>query len=246
MNKLDLYFPESWTDLSDYQLYQIFNLFAKNYPLEKVKIFALFKWNNMKVLAKNGNGSYLITAGSAIKSPLYEISPIQIAEIFPLLSWIDTPSDYPVRLERIHFHKALPADFQGVPFEKFLIADNLFQGYLATQDDSLLDQLLYVLYGISRFIKPYMRVNAFYWMTALKSFFSAKFNEFFQPANSNDSSINTPNSVEESMNAQIRALTKGDITKEKEILQLDTWRALEELNAQAREYREFNSKYNKK
>ena len=34
------------------------------------------------------------------------------------------------------------------------------------------------------------------------------------------------------MNAQIRALTKGDVTKEKEILALDTWRALTELNAQ--------------
>ncbi len=48
------------------------------------------------------------------------------------------------------------------------------------------------------------------------------------------------------MNAQIRALTKGDITKEKEILSLDTWRALTELNAQAREYKELNAQLNKK
>ncbi len=41
------------------------------------------------------------------------------------------------------------------------------------------------------------------------------------------------------MNAQIRALTKGDITKEKDILALDTWRALTELNAQAREYKDL-------
>ena len=34
------------------------------------------------------------------------------------------------------------------------------------------------------------------------------------------------------MNAQIRALTKGDVTKESEVLALDTWRALTELNAQ--------------
>ena len=48
------------------------------------------------------------------------------------------------------------------------------------------------------------------------------------------------------MNAQIRALTKGDITKEKEILAMDTWRALQELNAQAKEYNEFNAKYGNK
>ena len=44
----------------------------------------------------------------------------------------------------------------------------------------------------------------------------------------------------------IRALTKGDITKEREILALDTRRALTELDAQAREYQEFNSKFPKK
>ena len=44
----------------------------------------------------------------------------------------------------------------------------------------------------------------------------------------------------------IRALTKGDITKEKEILSLDTWRALTELNAQAKEYKQINAQINAK
>jgi uncharacterized protein YbjQ (UPF0145 family) len=58
----------------------------------------------------------------------------------------------------------------------------------------------------------------------------------------------TPNigrRLQEAMNAQIRALTKGDITKEKEILALDTWRALTELDAQAREYDEMKKIYNR-
>lgn len=48
------------------------------------------------------------------------------------------------------------------------------------------------------------------------------------------------------MNAQIRALTKGDVTKELEILALDTWRALTELNAQAKEYQQLNAQLNAK
>ena len=47
------------------------------------------------------------------------------------------------------------------------------------------------------------------------------------------------------MNAQIRALTKGDITKEKQVLAMDTWRALAELDAQAKEYEEMQRKYGK-
>ncbi len=45
------------------------------------------------------------------------------------------------------------------------------------------------------------------------------------------------------MNAQIRALTGGDVTKEREVLSMDCWRALTELNEKAREQQEFNQKY---
>lgn len=51
--------------------------------------------------------------------------------------------------------------------------------------------------------------------------------------------------LQDSMDAQIRALTKGDITKERDILNMDTWRALTELDALAREYEEINRKYGK-
>ena len=37
------------------------------------------------------------------------------------------------------------------------------------------------------------------------------------------------------MNTQICALTGGDITKEKEVLEMDCWRALTELNAKAKD-----------
>jgi uncharacterized protein YbjQ (UPF0145 family) len=37
------------------------------------------------------------------------------------------------------------------------------------------------------------------------------------------------------MNAQIRALTGGDITKDEAVLSMDTWRALTELDTKAKE-----------
>ena len=43
------------------------------------------------------------------------------------------------------------------------------------------------------------------------------------------------------MNAQIRALTGGDITKEAVILQMDCWRALTELDAKAQEAQELRN-----
>lgn len=246
---LNFTFPNGWHDLSQKQLKFLFKLFAKEYSLEFIKIVSLFRWNKVRVLARKGDGSYILGAKN-YKNSIFIVSPLQIAEIFPFLSWIEKMPDYPVCIKSLGYRKALPADFQGVPFEKFIMADNLYQGYLATKNDQILDQLASVLYP-SVFpqgaLSPWERVAVFYWFNSLKNFLSIKFNEFFRPANSENNILNDNDDfIEEAMNAQIRALTKGDVTKEKEILALDTWRALTELNAQAREFREFNAKYNKK
>lgn len=57
----------------------------------------------------------------------------------------------------------LAADFQGVPFETYIICDNLYQGYLQTQDDTLLDQLAAVLYPGNKemVLKPSERISIF-------------------------------------------------------------------------------------
>ena len=90
-----------------------------------------------------------------------------------------------------------------------------------------------------------MRINVFYWIASLKDFLARRYPDFLQPTSSDSNLLGTSTSnVEDAMNAQIRALTKGDVTKEQQILALDTWRALTELNAQAKEYRELNSKLN--
>lgn len=254
LRTLDFYFPDSWQDLSELQLKYVFKLLATNLSLEEIKLFCLFRWNNVSVLARKGDGSYMLSVrkskSKSHNSNLYEISPLKIAEIFSFMDWMDDMPDYPVRINRIGLYKALPADFLEVPIEKFIMADNFYQMYVNSRDDSFLEDLFFVLYSspldIPAFkLRPWQRINCFYWFGALKTFFSRQFPDFFQPAKSQDALGSSFNDQMESMNAMIRALTKGDITKEKKVLAMDTWRALSELNAQAREYREFNAKYKK-
>ena len=242
---LNLIVPERWEDLSDKQLRYVYQLIADEFNSDELKTLCLLKWSNLKVAGRQDNGSYLLKKGKL----LFELTPITLAELLPHLDWLASLPTAPVRISKINRCEALPADFSEVPFEKFLIADNLYQGYLATQDDSLLDELAGVLYGKVINLKPYERISVFYWMASLKDFFSRRYADFFQPmaASADGNLLGSPTAtVEEAMNAQIRALTKGDITKEAEILSLDTWRALTELNAQAKEYRELNSKINSK
>ena len=243
--------PQGWHELGDKQLRYVYELIAAEHSTDEIKTLCLLRWSDTKVIGRQDSsiseatssitGSYLLKKGKI----LFEVTPLTLAELLPALDWLANLPTVPVRLSKINRQAALPADFSEVPFETFIICDNLYQGYLSTQNDELLDQLGATLYGKEIAFKPYERISIFYWFAALKDTFSRKFPDFFQPisaATGGNLLGSAAPSVEDAMNAQIRALTKGDITKEKEVLALDTHRALTELNAQAREYKELNAK----
>ncbi len=233
--------PQGWHELSDKQLRYVYQLLADEFATDEIKTLCLLQWSGTKVIGRQDSGAYLLKKAKI----LFEVTPLTLAELLPNLDWLASLPTVPVRISKINRQHALPADFSEVPFQTFIICDNLYQGYLQTQNDELLDQLGATLYGKSMTFKPYERINIFYWFAALKDTFSRKFPDFFQPidaaAGGNLLGSSAP-SVEDAMNAQIRALTKGDVTKEKEVLALDTHRALTELNAQAREYKKLNAK----
>lgn len=233
--------PQGWHELSDKQLRYVYQLLANEFATDEVKTLCLLQWSGTKVIGRQDSGAYLLKKGKI----LFEVTPLTLAELLPHLEWLGSIPTVPVRISKINRQHALPADFSEVPFETFIICDNIYQGYLQTQNDELLDQLGATLYGKSMTFKPYERINIFYWFAALKDTFSRKFPDFFQPidaATGGNLLGSSVASVEDAMNAQIRALTKGDVTKEGEVLALDSHRALTELNAQAREYKELNAK----
>lgn len=233
--------PQGWHELSDRQLRYVYQLLANEFATDEVKTLCLLQWSGTKVIGRQESGAYLLKKGKF----LFEVTPLTLAELLPHLDWLGSIPTVPVRISKINRQHALPTDFSEVPFETFIICDNLYQGYLQTQNDELLDQLGTTLYGKSMAFKPYERISIFYWFASLKDSLSRKYSDFFQPisaATGGNLLGSSAPSVEDAMNAQIRALTKGDVTKEGEVLALDTHRALTELNAQAREYKELNDK----
>lgn len=236
--------PQDWQELGDKRLRYVYELIATEHTTDEIKTICLLRWSGTKVIGRQETGTYLLKKGKL----LFEVTPVTLAELLPHLAWLGSLPTAPVRISKINRQQALPADFESVPFETYIICDNLYQGYLATQDDNILDELGATLYGKSMTFKPCERINIFYWFVALKEKLSKKYSDFFQPlAGAADGNLlGSSASVEDAMNAQIRALTKGDITKEAEVLALDTHRALTELNAQAREYKELNAKMQSK
>lgn len=236
---VNLKVPDSWQGLDEHQLLHVFTLIACEYPADTIKTFVLLRWNDIEVCDPMGSHEFMVRRGRE----RFVVSSVQIAELIQSMEWLTEIPASPVRLSVVRKHRALPADFQEVPFERFIVCDNFYQGYLHTQNPELLDQLTAELYGFSEpvtFTRA-QQLNGFYWWASLKKYLGTVFRHFFTTGEGQGmaSGASLYDMLSRAMNSQIRALTKGDITKEKEILAMDTWRALTELDAQVREYEEL-------
>jgi hypothetical protein len=135
----------------------------------------------------------------------------------------------------------------GVPFFNYLTLENYYQAFLLSPSPDVLHRMASILYpGCSDDapLSGYELTAVQMWYVAVKWRLSETFTNFFRP--SGGGAPVTRQSLTDGMNAQIRALTQGDVTRESAIQNIDTWRALTELDALAREAREFELKYGKK
>ena len=142
---INLTVPTGWNKLDDHQLRYVFGLLAQGFPSPQVKTYCLFRWTGMQVMHKYGKGWWCKFADDE-----FVIMAEQVNSAIAALDWIDSLPSKPVRISRIGKHRALTADFQEVPFETFIICDNLYQGYLSAKEDALLDDLARQLYKSSK------------------------------------------------------------------------------------------------
>ena len=157
----------------------VYSLFARDLSAAEVKTLCLLKWNGLKVIAQLPDKRFLIKRG---KEEVI-LSTRQIQQATSVLDFLDSFAPMPVRISKIGSYKAVAADFENVPFEQFLFVENLFQGYLNTEQEQLLLQMAQILYG-SDHVKPdkAQLVGVFYWMASLKQYFAGQFQNFYKPA----------------------------------------------------------------
>lgn len=231
--KLNLTVPTCWQELTQKQLRYVYYLLAEGYSKEALQTHCLCRWSGLEIICPEGDG-YSVRHNFN----RHHVTALQVAEVLSHLDWLQQLPIVPVRLSEIQGHAAVRADLQGVTFEQYLMLENLFQGYLVTKNLSLFDDTTEILYGTQLKLLPEEQVSIFYWLSTVKQQFARRWNYFYQPADGTQ-----PQDMQEHlqnlMDTQIRALTKGDITKEAEVLSMDVHRALTELNAQAKDYEEL-------
>ena len=246
MITLNLTLPTCWQELTLSQLRYVFFLLSQNYSADEVKTYCFCRFGGLKVLERTDTGYRVLYNNNP-----HIITALQIAEQLPRLAWLDELPLVPVRLPNIGKHKAVSADLTGVPFSDYLCCDNLYQGYLQTQRNDLLTEIARILYRTPDItLTPEEEISVFYWFSSLKAYYHRRFSYLFsteptQGGNLLSSMETTEMKLQTAMDNQIRALTKGDVTKETEVLATDTIRALTELNAMAREYQELQHEASK-
>lgn len=250
--------PASWGELTQDQLRFLLETMVKVQEQNASRSFAsqadyaaciaaqvathcFVKWSGMEMLHRSGSDWMFRYQGE-----LLYINVEVFADAIGRLGWLSEPPAYPVRLDTIDGAEAVAADLSSdFSFDSWLACENYWQAYQLTPNPEALRSMAEILYrreGIE--LTPAEALGVFYWWLGVKNMASAMFPHFFKPASEGeDGSEQIHEQMRQSVNSQIRALTKGDITKEELVLSMNALRALTELDALAREYDELNKKY---
>lgn len=233
METINITLPTSWQELTPKQVRYVYFLLSEGYSADAVKTFCLCRWAGIEVIEPYGDG-YTIR----YQKNLYHLTASKMAACLHHLAWLDTVPSVPIRLE-LAGRQAPSADLAGVTFAQYMTCDNLYMGYLHTQNTELLQEIVRVLYDDETIIcDEGERIAMFYWFASVKSLFGRLFPHLFTTAEVTEGT-DMEKKLRDQMNAEIRALTKGDITKEEAVLKMDVHRALTELDAQAEDYEEM-------
>jgi hypothetical protein len=248
--KLDFSIPLSWDELSQEELRyitRIMNLFTP----EGSQLVAFRRLTGMHFRFKDKEGNWHCSTKIGRQRINFMLNEEEVNYGVGLLKWMREPGQIPVRLDEIGRFQAVDAMLHDVPFADYLACENLYQGFAMTHKTEYINQMAAILYrdkkdrhaeGIQCSEGEILAV--FLWYAACKNLFARQFPHLFR-APAEDEDMGEMSGQTDRMNAMIRALTGGDITKENQVLEMDCWRALTELNEKAREAHEFKKKYAK-
>lgn len=262
---IDIRVPRSWTECTRRQYRWLLRMLGREQQMLTIelKTLAFIRFSGIRILSRNSTlTSFLMQKDKTI----FDVDPETFSRWLVHVDWILYPPRHPWRPDRLAWGRTKDTTLQDVDFDTYLQLENLYQGFLHTTDTGLLLQMARLL--VPRRWRPFRQwelLAVFNWYASIKEHFSRLYPSFYIPAGASvaqpsesgslseglcesaceSGSSNIYTRLRQAVDAQIRALTKGDITREAEILAMPCHRALTELNAQAREYQELQAKTKK-
>ena len=241
------------------QLRYVLSLLSLFDDLTVVKTYMLFRLGGIHIkgsamrVTRDQPGAFSCWFRPAWWKPRrwFTLETWQVESMIRQFDFIDPFDGMDVRLERIRGCRAVDDILDHYPFGDYLLAEQYYQLAVSSGKPEMVERLATFLY-VKRngrhpeqlSLSPAEQMGTLRWFAHVKSVFAERWPYFFRriEGDIDEQDIDLMGA----MDAQIRALTDGDITKEETIRQLPCWRALTELNQKAREAKEFHEKYDKK
>ena len=230
--------PQSWGEMTQEQLRFTFSLMADGLRGVELRTRLLLRFTGIIVHEKKGSGWQCSVGGRPCLLRTW-----QVQSMIKQLEYVDSYEEMDVRLESVQGFEAVDIWLHKVPFKNYLVMEKYYQMYIGDPKPEYLVKLARLLYnGDIRQLDAAEELGTVIWYGSVKHYFARIFHHFFRPTGGETV---RPSSWVEQMNAQIRALTEGDVTKEEQINNIDCWRALTELDAKAADVQELKRKYPK-
>ena len=256
---IDLYAPTSWRKMTQRQLRYVLFLLSLFEDMTVVKTYMLVRLGGFHVegdtcrLTREQPNGYRCWYRPAWWKPRrwFTLETWQVESMIRQFDFIDPFDGMDVRLERIRGCRAVDDILDHYPFGDYLLAEQYYQLAVSSGKQEMVEKLATYLY-VKRngkhpkrlSLSPVEQMGTLRWFAHVKSYFAERWPYFFRRVDTDIEELDID--LVGAMDAQIRALTEGDITKEEIIKKLPCWRALTELNEKAREAKEFHDKYDKK
>lgn len=244
--------PKSWGELSREQLRYALDLIGSGlYSDVEIRTYLLFRLCDIEVLKNHFKSVSCRVRLDTGKWKYFDLQDWQVQDMIGQLRFVSSYEGFGCGLDKAGDFHAADSLLSDYAFGWFLICEKNYQSYLNTKEPRFLERLARWLFIDDETGEPVARggkvmevdtalgTSVFFWFSWLKEEFSQMFRHFLKPVGK----VGGNYSFLESYNAQIRALTDGDVTKEDAVKRIETKRALTELDAKAREAEEFKRKY---
>ena len=266
---IDLYAPTAWRKMTQAQLRYVLMLLSMFEDVTVVKTYMLFRLSGIHVeglpprITRNQAKAFACWYRPAWwrTRRWFTLEPWQVEGMIRQFDFIDPFDGMDVRLERIRGCRAVDDILDHYPFGDYLMAEQYYQLALSSGYPGMIERLACYLYVKTKrhgflwlkkkevhperlSLSPAEQMGTLRWFAHVKGVFAERWPYFFRRVDADIEEMDID--LVGAMNAQIRALTEGDISKEEIIKALPCWRALTELNEKAREAKEFHEKYDRK
>lgn len=254
--------PSSWTELSEDQLRYVLSVMSIHHDKIVIKCYLLARFCGLTVHKytrtgwkcsvrcdeSGGNGDAKI--GKVRERVLY-ISAAEILSLLKNFDFIDSFTDFrTLQVASDVQLTAVDSLLRDISFYDYLNIEKNYQLFMLNQEDKFLSKMAHLMYRTAdgsadktAKFEPYELLGVFMWFSSVKEYFAANFPHFFKPAK--EGGELKQEDLMPAMQAQIRALTDGDITKQQAVYDSLCWDALSELDNKAREAEEFKARNRK-